>query len=348
MLLEMYDFGLEARSLHLIAGLVLGLVFGIAAQASRFCLRRAVAGPVEERGSAAAVWLSALATAIAGFGILSATGLVDLGGHRFLSSEIPVTAIILGGLAFGVGMVLTRGCASRLTVLSATGNLRALVVLLAFAVTAHATLKGIVAPVRVNLSAMTVDFPLAAVAQTPFGIALFAVPVILAAGVLVWRTRPGVLNVVFGIAIGLVAIGGWAATSVLLLDEFDPMPVQSAAFTSTWSDTLFWTIASTATPAGFGVGFVGGVLAGSFLSATIRRELRLESFETAGQTLRYVAGGMMMGFGGVLAGGCTVGAGLSGVATGSIAAILALVSIALGGWAAGNLNWTRRAVPATA
>ena len=76
MLLETLDLGLEARTLHLIAGLVLGLIFGVAAQISRFCLRRAVAGDAGERGSAAAVWVSGLAAAILGFAVANATGFI--------------------------------------------------------------------------------------------------------------------------------------------------------------------------------------------------------------------------------------------------------------------------------
>ena len=93
-----------------------------------------------------------------------------------------------------------------------------------------------------------------------------------------------------------------------------------------------WVIASTAIPAGFGVGFVAGTLAGAFLSAAARGELSLQGFDAPGDTLRYGAGGVMMGVGGVLAGGCTVGAGLSGVAASSTAALIALTSIAIGGW----------------
>lgn len=336
MLFELYDFGLEARTLHLIGGLVLGLIFGIAAQISRFCLRRAVAGPSEERGAAGAVWLSALTTAILGFAAAAAFGLVDLSGHRYLAADLPVAALILGGLAFGTGMVLTRGCVSRLTVLSATGNLRALFVLAIFAVTAHATLKGVLAPLRTSLGSLSVEAPVGSLFASPLGALVLLVPVAALAGWLALRTRPGVVNLTLGGVIGLVAVGGWMMTSVLLFDEFDPLPVQSAAFTLPWSDTLFWTIASTAIPAGFGVGFIGGVLAGSFLSAAARKELTLQSFDSPAQTLRYSGGGILMGLGGVLAGGCTVGAGLSGVATGSVAALIALASIAFGGWIAGG------------
>lgn len=336
MLFELYDIGLEPRTLHVIAGLALGLIFGVAAQISRFCLRRAVAGPRDERTSAGAVWLTALAAAIVAFVIASATGFVDLSEHRYMSSSLPIAALVLGGLAFGTGMVLTRGCVSRLTVLSGTGNLRAVFVLVAFAVTAHAALKGVLAPVRTTIGSLTVDAPFGSLATTPFGLAALLAPVAGLAAYLAWRSRASVSNLILGAVIGLVAVGGWMATSVLLFDEFDPLPVQSAAFTLPWSDTLFWTIASSAIPAGFGVGFIGGVITGSFLSAATRGELELQSFETPAQTLRYLSGGALMGIGGVLAGGCTVGAGLSGVASGSIAAIIALASIAFGGWVAGG------------
>lgn len=327
MLLESLDFAGEVRSLHLIAGLVLGLIFGAAAQISRFCLRRAIAGEIDERRSAGAVWVTGFAAAILGFAFAQSLGFVALDDHRFLSSSLPVVAIVLGGLAFGAGMVLTRGCVSRLTVLSATGNLRALFVLLAFAVTAHATLKGVLSPIRTTLGSYSVDLPFSTLAELEFGVALLATAAILLAVFLVRSSRANMAHVALGAVVGVVAVAGWIATSTLFFDEFDPLPVQSAAFTLPWSDSLFWVIASTAIPAGFGVGFVGGVLVGSFLSASARGELRLQSFTSGGETLRYVAGGILMGVGGVLAGGCTVGAGLSGSATGSVAALLALAAI---------------------
>lgn len=348
MLLDTFDWGFEARSLHLFAGLLLGLIFGAAAQASRFCLRRTVAGDAGERRSAAAVWATGLTTAVLAFAVAQASGFVALEDHRFLSNSLPLVAIVLGGLIFGVGMVLTRGCVSRLTVLSATGNLRAFVVLLAFAVMAHATIKGVFAPVRTGLGAATVDLPVATLAELPFGIAALAAALVVLTALLIRAAQPSVLHLVLGAVIGVVAVGGWMATSTLLFDDFDPLPVQTAAFTLPWSDSLFWIIASSAIPAGFGVGFIGGVLGGSFLSGAIRGELQLQSFSNARETLRYVAGGMLMGFGGVLAGGCTVGAGLSGSATGSIAALIALLSIVVGGWATARLLAGIHGVPAAA
>lgn len=343
MLLESLDWGFEPRVYHLIAGLLLGLVFGVAAQISRFCLRRAVAGDPSERAEAGAVWATGLAAAVIGFLAAGAAGLVEIGDHRWLSSSLPVLAIVAGGLAFGIGMVLTRGCISRLTVLSATGNLRAVFVILAFAVAAHAMLKGVLSPLRTSLGSVTMDLPAVAVG----GPILAAATAVLAL-LLIVRAKPKPLHVALGAVVGLVAVGGWMATSTLLFDEFDPQPVQSIAFTLPWSESLFWVIASTAIPAGFGVAFIGGVLTGSFVSAASRGELNLQSFSSPAETLRYLAGGALMGVGGVLAGGCTVGAGLSGVATGSVAAILALGSIIVGGVLAARFQKRPLGVPATA
>ncbi|MEP3918485.1 YeeE/YedE family protein [Ascidiaceihabitans sp.] len=330
MLLENLPFDLPVQSVHVIFGLVLGLVFGVAAQISKFCLRRAVAGDTGADASAGAVWIMALAAAIGGFAVTQSLGWVALEDHRLLSSSAPVLAIIVGGVAFGAGMVLTRGCMSRLTVLSASGNLRAFTVILVFAIVAHATLKGVFAPMRVALGAVQQDFGIASLAQIP-GFAP-VVAVLLAVGAIVLGRRSGTSARVLGLGavIGGVAVAGWAGTSVWLLDDFDPLPVQSAAFTLPWADTLFWTIASSAIPAGFGTGLIAGVSLGSFASAVLRSEFALESFEAPAQTLRYGAGGALMGVGGVLAGGCTIGAGLSGSATLSVAALLALGAIITG------------------
>ena len=348
MLLETLDLGVEPRTLHLIAGIVLGLIFGVAAQISRFCLRRALAGDTAERGAAGAVWATGFAAALIGFAIADWFGLVAVSEHRFLSPSLPVVAILLGGLAFGIGMVLTRGCVSRLTVLSGTGNVRAVFVLLAFAVAAHATIKGVLAPVRTSLGSFSVELPVASLGELPFGIPALIAAAVLGAAFLIRVARPAPVHVLLGAVVGLVAVGGWIATSTLLFDEFDPLPVQSAAFTLPWSDSLFWVIASTAIPAGFGVGFIGGVLTGSFLSASARGELQLQSFSSGGETLRYMAGAVLMGVGGVLAGGCTVGAGLSGSATGSLAALLALVAIIVGAKATALAARGTQDMPATA
>ncbi|WP_299846739.1 YeeE/YedE family protein [uncultured Roseovarius sp.] len=329
MLFELYELPFDAQTAHLLLGLALGLAFGVAAQISRFCLRRGlVAGP--DRRAALGTWLTALAAAIAGTTLAGLAGWIDLSDHRLMATDVPVLAIVVGGLAFGAGMVLTRGCVSRLTVLGATGNLRALTILVVFAITAHATLKGVLAPIRVSLGSVTADTGIGTLAALPGGATIWAALAVIALAVAIMRLQPRFWHATLAALIGLLVVAGWLGTGWLLMDEFDPLPVQSLAFTSTWADSLFWTVASTSIPAGFGVGLIGGVFGGAFLSGLARKELSFASFETAPQTLRYAGGAVLMGMGGVLAGGCTVGAGLSGVSMLSISAILALGSIAAG------------------
>ena len=128
---------------------------------------------------------------------------------------------------------------------------------------------------------------------------------------------------------------GWVGTGFLLLDDFDPIPMQSMGFTGPMADTLFWTVAATSIPAGFGTGLAAGVVAGSLAAALAAGEFRWQSLEGPRQTGRYMAGAAMMGVGGVLAGGCTVGAGLSGVSTASLAALIALAAMAASARATG-------------
>ncbi len=102
-------------------------------------------------------------------------------------------------------------------------------------------------------------------------------------------------------------------TGYVLFDELDPIALQWLAFTLPATETLFWTVAGTAIDPGFGVGFIGGALAGSLLASVAFGEFKLAGFDRHTPTGNYLAGGILMGVGGVLAGGSTIGAGLSGV-----------------------------------
>lgn len=329
----MYEsFGFEeltAPQAAVYFALILGALFGSLAERTNFCFRRGLVG--DDRKQALGVWMAALAVAVIGTQASVAAELISFDDHRFMTSDLPIAAIILGGVMFGAGMVLTRGCASRLTILSATGNLRALTVLLVFAVTAHSVLKGALAPLRSGLNGVTVDMGDAInLANLPGGNWLYTGLLALAALTIALRSgnRPALL--LQGGLIGALVPLGWIGTGFILYDDFDPVAMESLAFTSPWTDTIFWTVAASSIPANFGLGLIGGTLAGAFLSALAARRLEWQSFSTSQETLRYIAGAVLMGAGGVLAGGCTIGAGLSGIPTLSVASLLTLVAITLG------------------
>lgn len=319
------------REASVFLGLAIGVLFGVLAEATRFCLRRGLVGPKAERQPALALWATALATAILGTQAAVAMGWISFDGHRLLTPDLPYAAIILGGLAFGIGMVLTRGCASRLTVLSGTGNLRAVTVLTVFAIAAHATMKGLLSPLRTALGAITLPMGDAiSLANLPGGAPIAASVISAAAIAYAISNKLSARQFLAGIAIGALVPLAWVGTGFVLLDEFDPIVMESLSFTSPLTETLFWTIASSSVAAGFGIGLFVGSVAGAALSSLTMGRFKWQSFVSPRETGRYMAGGVLMGVGGVLAGGCTLGAGLAGVPTLSVAALLALGAIALG------------------
>ena len=97
-----------------VGGAVIGLLFGFFAQRSRFCLRAAAIefwrGKFAEKLS---VWLLAFATALIAVQGLILAGWLDVSGVRQLANRGSLSGALVGGLLFGVGMVMTRGCASR-------------------------------------------------------------------------------------------------------------------------------------------------------------------------------------------------------------------------------------------
>lgn len=322
---------LTPRSASVILGLAIGLAFGVLAEVTRFCLRRGLVGTPAERKPALGLWLTALATAILGTQAAVALGWISFAEHRLMASDLPIAAILVGGLAFGVGMVLTRGCASRLTVLTGTGNLRALTVLVVFAITAHATMKGLLAPIRTALGEITLPLGDAiSLANLPGGAAVASAVLATAALAYALSARLPLRQIAAGIAIGALVPLAWVGTGFVLYDEFDVIAMESLSFTLPLSDTLFWAIASTSVAAGFGIGLFGGSILGAALSSLAAGRFKWQSFATPRETGRYLAGGALMGVGGVLAGGCTLGAGLAGVPTLSVAALLAIGAIAAG------------------
>lgn len=318
------------RLASLYFSLALGLGFGVLAQLTRFCFRRALIG--EDRRQAAGLWALALAVSVLGTQAAVTQGWISFDGHRLLNSELPVLAIAIGGVLFGIGMVLTRGCISRLTVLSGTGNLRALLCVGVFSIVAHATLKGVLAPLRGSLGGYTLQLgDYASLAALPGGAPLWSALIALPALWMALRSRNSALALLGGAMIGALVPLAWVTTGFVLYDEFDPIAMESLSFTAPMSEGLFYVIASSAVPAGFGPGLIGGVLVGALLAALLAGRFQWQSFDSPRQTGRYMLGASLMGFGGVLAGGCTLGAGLAGISTLGLAAPLALGSIAMGG-----------------
>ncbi len=322
----------------ILLGLALGGVFGAAARSGRFCLLRGMRG-VMGGGDSSAIRAFALAMAVA----ILVTQALDLFGGTDLSVSLPMrerfswSGMLLGGTIFGVGMVLANACGARALVLAAGGNLRSVLVLLCLGLGAQASLTGVLAPLRVSLQSGGLVEPMARSLPQLFpsldpqlATALTAGPLVLVLAVLslpLLRTQR--LQAISAAIIGLAVAGGWWI-SFATDDPFDPKVLTSISFVGPMGDGMLWLMLSTGRALSFGVAIVAGTLLGALATALLARDFRVESFGATGQILRAMAGGILMGFGGVLALGCSIGQGLGGVSTLSLASLVAFSGILAG------------------
>ncbi|MGD9737845.1 MAG: YeeE/YedE family protein [Bauldia sp.] len=324
-------------------GLALGFAFGAVSQMSGFCLQAALRGWWGE-GDPRRVRTFALAAGVAIIAsqVLDATGQVPLERSIYVQSTFSVAVVLIGGMLFGYGMILANGCGARALVLLGRGNLRSLVVLLVLGISAQATLTGLLAPSRVSATertSTTVEAPtLPAVLDDLFlgaEVARWAA-VAVTAGVLIlfafanraFRSSPG--QALAGIAVGLIIAGGWYVTGNIGADEFDPEQVASLTFIAPVAASIQYVMLSTGTALSFGVAVIGGVLLGSLVAAIPLRRFRLEGFTNPRAFMRYSAGGALMGIGGALAVGCSIGQGLTGFSTLSLVSLIAVAGILIG------------------
>lgn len=316
------------------AGLLVGIVFGVAAQRSHFCLRAATVEVAEGVfGPRLAVWLVAFAAALAGVQGAAAFGFLELDATRALSATGSVSGAIMGGALFGIGMILARGCASRLLVLAASGNLRALVTGLVVTLVAQASYRGALSPLREELAALWTipggeSRSLGALIGVGHGaVALVAVGLLLVSVVFASAKGVGIGKTVAAAFVGVAVMLGWLATYTIAQNSFEIVPIASITFTGPATDTLMALVTATSVPLSFGIGLVPGVALGAAGTAFQSGQWKIERFGAETPMERYLVGAVFMGFGAMLAGGCAVGAGLSGGSVLSATAWLAVFSM---------------------
>lgn len=324
-----------------IGGLVIGILFGFFAQRSKFCLRAAAIEFWHRKfGEKLSVWLLAFSSAVVGVQLLILTQSLDVSTARQIAARGSLSGALIGGLLFGAGMIMTRGCASRLLILSANGNLRALLSGLIFAVTAQASLSGSLAPLRNTVSAWwTVDGGpsrdlLAITGAGHWGGLLFGLVWLAAALFFSVRSGWGLWKWIGGIGAGLMVAAGWGYTYLVSASSFQVVQVQGLTFSGPSAEWLMRVLSSPTPAIGFDFGLLPGVFMGSFIGAWVGKDLKLEGFTDGYGMRRYIVGAVLMGFGSMLAGGCAVGAGITGGAIFALTAWIALVGM----WAGAGLT----------
>jgi uncharacterized membrane protein YedE/YeeE len=355
------------------SGFGIAFVVGAVAQRTNFCTMGAVSDIVN-MGSwgRMRMWLLAMAVAIAGAAALHLTGQVDLSKSIYPRPNLAWLSFLVGGLVFGVGMTLGSGCGNKTLVRIGGGSLKSVVVLAFLAISAYMTMKGLFGiwrvtwfdPVAIDLGARGLagqDLPTLAAAA--FGVerrvAHIAVAAVVVAALLAFvfkdrDFRTDFDHVLGGAVIGAAVVAGWYVTGHIGFGE-NPDTLETA-YLGTNSRTLeslsfiapaaylleillLWSDKSLAFT--FTIALALGVVAGSAAYALATRSFRWEGFASAEDTANHVIGGILMGFGGVLALGCTIGQGITGVSTLAVGSVITLLAIVAGSWATMKYQYWR-------
>lgn len=340
---------LQPKYAVLAVGFALGLVFGAAVQRSNYCTMGAISDTVlmgDTRRLRAG--LLSVAIAMVGSQTLEALGLANLSVSIYRAPALGWAGAILGGTAFGFGMVLAGGCGSRILVRAGAGNLKSLVAVLVVAIVALMTLRGLIASLRRpfeqatqidlrGLGASSQGLPdlLARASGLSAGIWQTVLTFALGIGIAGWalsspRFRRERTLLIAAILVGLVIPTAWAVTTWGASDPFETMQVSGLSFVAPIGEGLQYLMFFTGASLGFGAASVGGVIAGAHVAALLSGQFRLEGFRDTSDLLRHIAGGAMMGVGGVLALGCTIGQGLSGLSTLALGSFISVGAIVFG------------------
>jgi uncharacterized membrane protein YedE/YeeE len=326
-----------------VGGFICGFLAGFAAQYGRLCTIGAIedaviAGDLRRAGA----WAVAAALAILFTQGLVFAGTLDLSATHHAHSRLDLAALVVGGLLFGLGAALVGTCAFGLLVRLGTGDLRALVCAVILGLVAFAATGGLLSPIRNGLAqfgsldtAAIGGKTLTGIAGVHFGKAIALLCPVLVAGALLalassnqrlyCKPRLIAASCVMGLAIG----GGWLVTGVLA-DTFTGQRPESLTFVAPLGRLILQLMGESLSSTGFGVATVLGVGAGSFVVAAAREELRWEAFDDQREMRRHLLGAALMGLGGVLARGCTIGQGMTGMSTLSVAAPIALLAMVMG------------------
>jgi len=327
-----------------LSGALIGVLFGAFAQYSRFCLRSAVVEVARRSfGERTAVWLLAFSTTLIATQAMLLFKLFDTSAVRALNNAGSLSGAVIGGLIFGAGMILARACPARMIVLSAGGNLRALTSLTVFAVVTQIARGGALSPLRAAINAWwTIGGPardLLAFSHVGYlgGIMLGVPWLVVGIAIAVQRKlRPS--GWITAVGIGMVVAAAWWLNFHLAATSFDVVPVQAVTFSTPLADVLMYLLSPPGSMLTFGLGLVPGALAGGFLTALLRGELKIKGFEVGASMPRYITGSCLMAFGAVLAGGCSVGVGLSGSSIFALTAWVGLSSMWFGAIATDRLT----------
>ncbi|HSA91080.1 MAG TPA: YeeE/YedE family protein [Burkholderiales bacterium] len=341
---------------------VLAFIFGAVGNKTNFCTMGAVSDWVNMGDTGRMrMWLLAMAVALLGSTALEAAGLVDLSKSIYPAPNFTWLSYLVGGFLFGAGMTLGSGCGSKTLIRVGAGNLKSLVVYVFLGIAAYMTLRGLFGAFRVGvLERAAVVLPQGQDLPSLIGVSPWIPAALIGGGMIAFIYSSRDFRASFdytlgGVVTGLVVVGGWYVSGVIGHVAEDPNTLQEAfvatntgrmesfSFVSPMAFTLeylmLWTDKSKIVT--YGIASALGVIAGSAAYALATRSFRWEGFRDAEDTANHVVGGILMGFGGITALGCTIGQAISGFSTLALGSILTFIAIVAGSAATMKVQYWR-------
>lgn len=322
-----------------LAGLITGAALGLAARLGDFCtlgaLESAVWGGDQRR---LRLWGIVLATAIATTQGLAMAGLIDITATHYHSIAWSVGGSVIGGLIFGYGMALAGNCGFGALARAGGGDIRAMTVAIVMGISGFFVLAGPAAPLRLWLFPQVYDAPPQGILvnAAELGLSPAVVVAALVAALLTWALACAPLRrsgrmMIWGAVAGLAVTFAFWSTSELARISLDAVPVEGPSFTAPLGRTILYIMTSSGSGLSFSAGLVFGVIFGGMAGALIRGLFRWEACEDPRELGRQLSGAVLMGIGGVIAMGCSVGQGLSGFAALAWSGPVTLAAISMGG-----------------
>lgn len=344
---------------------ILGFILGYVVNKTNFCTMGAVSDLVNIGDSSRLkAWLLAITTAIVGVTSLEYLGIVDVSESRipYRNSVLFWPRYIIGGIMFGIGMTLASGCGNKILIRIGGGNLKSIFVLLIAGLMAllmtRTDFYGLIfhswmSPISPDLaklgipdqSVQTIFSSLTNIDAGNILITIF-IPLLICFFLLKYifssYTSLSSDNILSGVVVGLVVTlawlisGGelgqaWIENNDFLDTPYPSVGVQSFTFINPMGEVLIYTSSVFDNfYLTFGVTALISTIVGSFVYALISNNLRIEWFANKHDFFRHFIGAVLIGIGGVLSLGCTIGQGVSGVSTLAIGSIITLLSIIFG------------------
>ena len=328
---------------------VMGALFGMIAQKKQFCFSGSIKDYIlmQSTKRAASVVMAIIIAIVATYFVANINE-IDLTTANYFKEDVNYFAIIVGGTLFGIGMMLADGCSSRHLVKFAQGDAYSLVTLLFIAIFAYATTRGFVSEyITVFTQNETLINISSYIANEQVGIFFILIPLVIFLFLLT-KSFKRIFTLGDGVLVGLIIAGGWYVTGVIGADSMEKeIAVASMSFVYPSAQTLEFFSYYQVIDLSYGVSIILGVLCGAFVMSKFNKKY---SFGCTSQLqhskIKYnMIGGALMGTGGVLAIGCTVGQGLSGISSLAFASVVAILSIMISGFVTAKYLGKRDRLP---